>query len=619
MRRLIRRLLPGLGMVCAVAAVVMSSAFAAQAGADAQADSEKIVSYDVAIAIQHDASILVTEQIVYDFGSQERHGIIREIPVLSTYNDRYDRYYPVEVRSVQSPDAAAQWAVDNTGDTLVIKIGDPGQTFTGVHTYRLTYLVRDSMDAYRDHDELYWDAIGDQWNVSITQAVVRVTAPAEPIAAACWAGPHGSASKCQQAGIAGGAATFSQAWLGAHEALTVAVSIPKGVIAPPRPVLRERWSLQRAFALTPVSAGASGGLLAVLMMLGALVLIRGRRRRYVMSAPDLTGATPAPTGEPARLPGHDQPPMEPAPPEDLRPGQAGTLLDGVANPRDVTATIVDLAVRGYLRIEDTGEEAAPRDWRLVRLGKTGGLLDYEQILLDGLFMNTATDGDVPSVRLSELGSEFASELKRAQDALYTDVTTRGWFTTRPDRARRKWLVIGLAMFAVGVTAVIITAAKTQFGLVPVPLALAGLVLIGGVRWMPTRTAAGAVMTRRVAGFRRYITTAAAAQAHSAGQPGTLYDYLPYAIAFGCTRQWADLTDELVRTSQAPSWFDTGAPFNQGSVSALTRSSYYFSSMHHFATTANNWIASSGSGSGGSAFSGGGFSGGGGGGGGGGSW
>jgi len=35
----------------------------------------------------------------------------------------------------------------------------------------------------------------------------------------------------------------------------------------------------------------------------------------------------------------------------MRPGQAGTLLGGAASPRDATGTIVDLAVRGYLRIE----------------------------------------------------------------------------------------------------------------------------------------------------------------------------------------------------------------------------------------------------------------------------
>jgi uncharacterized membrane protein YgcG len=618
MRRFIRRLLSGLGVACAVPAVVVSSIFAGQIGTGAQTSPEKIVSYDVAIVIQHDASILVTEQIVYDFGSHQRHGIRREIPVLYSYSKRYDRYYPLAVRSVQSPDAPAQYTVDNTGDTVIIRIGDPNQTVTGVHTYRLTYLVQASMDAYVGYDALYWDAIGDQWNVPTGRATVRVTAPAAPIDAFCWAGPSSSNNSCQRARIANGGATFAQTGLGPHEALSVAVDLPKGVVAPPHPVLEERWSLQRAFALTPVSVGAFGGLLAILVMLGALVLARGRRRQYSMSAADLTGGTPAPAGGAMPLSRHNEPPMEPAPPEDLRPGQAGMLLDGVAHPRDVTGTIVDLAVRGYLRIEDTGETASP-DWRLVRLDKAGGLLDYEQILLDGLFVKATTDSGAPSARLSELGSEFALPLKRAQDALYTDVTRRGWFTARPDRTRRKWRVIGSAMVVAGVAAVIVAAAGTHhLGLVPIPVALAGLLLIVGPRWMPVRTAEGTALARRVEGFRRYIKTAAVAPAHPAGQPDTLYDYLPYAIAFGCTKQWADLTDSLTHTGQAPSWYQTGAPFTPGSLSSLPQSGY-FSSVHHFATAANNWVATTGSAAGGHGGGGGGSSGGGGGGGGGGSW
>jgi uncharacterized membrane protein YgcG len=483
-----------------------------------------------------------------------------------------------------------------------------------VHTYRLTYLVRGGMDGYADHDELYWDAIGDQWDVPIGQATVRVTAPAAPTRAACWAGPHGSATQCLQAEVANGAATFSQSGLAPHEGLTVAVSIPKGAIAPPHPVLQERQ--QRGFALTPVSAGVSGGLLAVLVIGGALVLVKGRRRPSV---------------------------MEPAPPGDLRPGQAGTLLDGIAHPRDITATIVDLAMRGYLLIEDTGEikdteeedtgetedtgeEEGSRDWRLVRLGKTDGLLDYERLLLDGLFLTAEKDSDVQSVRLSELGTEFASELERAQDALYTDVTDRGWFTTRPDQARRRWRAIGFFLFVVGVIAVITAAVTSDLGLVPIPLALAGLFLIAGARWMPMRTAAGTAMAARVEGFRQYITTVAAAGAHPAGPPGTVYDYLPYAIAFDCTEQWADLTDKLARTSQAPSWYQASEPRTPGSLSSLTQAGYYSAAMYHFATAANDRVASAGwdsgsgggSGFGGGTFSGG-FSGGGGGGGGGGSW
>jgi hypothetical protein len=38
-------------------------------------------------------SILVTEQITYDFGSSQRYGIIRAIPVRLRYNGTYDRIY----------------------------------------------------------------------------------------------------------------------------------------------------------------------------------------------------------------------------------------------------------------------------------------------------------------------------------------------------------------------------------------------------------------------------------------------------------------------------------------------------------------------------------------------
>ena len=599
-----RRLVPwlwGLGVMCAVAAAALTFVFAVPAGAGAQTGAEHIVSYDVAIAIQRDASILVSERIVYDFGGQARHGIFRTIPVLRPYNSSYDRYYPLEVRSVQSPDAPAPYTVDNSGGSVLIKIGDPDRTVTGVHTYRLTYLVHDSMTAHRRYDELYWNAIGGQWNVPISRAIVRVTAPGPVTRAACFAGPSGSTRPCQQASTVDGDATFRQAaGLGPHQAFTVTVDIPKGVVTPPHLVLKERWSPQRAFALTPVTLGAFGGLLVILIA-GALLLVMGRRRRYAASAAGLGGGTPPVADAVVADSGLEQPPMEPAPPERVRPGEAGTLLAGVVNPRDLTATIADLAVHGYLQIEDTGDGPSPA-WRLVWLGKTTGMLqDYEEILLHGLFLSGA-----PSVRLSQLGSGFASQLKRAKDALYTDVTRRGWFTARPDRVRRKWLAIGAAMFVAGVIAVVVAASGTHhFGLVPLPLALAGLAVMIGSGRMPVRTAEGAALTRRVEGFRRYLMTAAVAQAPSDGQPGTLYDYLPYAIAFGCTQQWAELTSSLARAGQAPAWYQPRAPFTPASLYSLS----------HFAADVNKTVATTTSGSGG----GGGFSGGGGGGGGGGSW
>lgn len=116
-------------VVCAVAVAALAVGLAMPAGA--QSYSEKIVSYDVGIVIQHDGALLVNERIVYDFGIDARHGIFREIPVRFGYNADYDRVYQLAVRSVRSPDAPAQYEVKRTGSSVLIKIGDPGQLVTG--------------------------------------------------------------------------------------------------------------------------------------------------------------------------------------------------------------------------------------------------------------------------------------------------------------------------------------------------------------------------------------------------------------------------------------------------------------------------------------------------------
>jgi len=333
MGRSIRLLLAGVAVACAIAAAALAAVLAAPAGAGAQSGAERVVSYDARIAIQRDGSILVTEQITYDFGSDQRHGIFRVIPVRLRYNGSHDRIYPVEVRSVYSDTGGSQYTVDSTGSAVGIKIGDPNRTVTGVHAYWLTYRVRGSLNGFADHDELYWNAVGNRWDVPIGRARVRVSAPVAVTRAACFAGPPGSAAACEQAVVAHGVARFRQAGLGPGEGLTVVVAIPKGVVASPGPTLRERWSLQRAFAVTPVSAAAGGGLLAVLAVLGALVLARGRDRRYSGPAAGIVDGAPVPAEEAVPLWGRAEPLTESTPRPVCARGRPGRCWTGWPTPR----------------------------------------------------------------------------------------------------------------------------------------------------------------------------------------------------------------------------------------------------------------------------------------------
>jgi uncharacterized membrane protein YgcG len=581
------------------------------AGAPALAQTgEAIRSYDVTIEVRTDDSIRVTEVIEYDFGSTLHHGIFRDVPTREAYDDRYDRVFPLHVESVSATiGASADYEVSNEpGGITRIKIGDPDLMTSGVHTYTIVYTVDAAMNGFPDHDELYWNAIGDQWEVPVDHATAIVEAPEEISDAACYAGPLKAYTACDRQKIEGETARFTQRGLFPFEAFTVVVALPKGAVAEPHPQLVEPWSIGRAFSRTFATLSVSGVLLLlVIAFCGRLFWTRGRDRRYVGSPVDQTMGNP--TGDSQAVPLFERgvAPVEFAPPEDLRPGQVGTIVDEQANTLDVTATIVDLAVRGYLTIEEIPKEGwfGKPDWTLHRTGKAdGGLFTYERTLLTGLFK----DGNDPA--LSSLKRTFSERLTKVEDELYADAVSRGWFVKRPDTIRASWHARGALLFIAGLVLTFVLAKWTTFGLAGIPVVVAGLLLTVGARWMPSKTAKGTAIARRVGGFRTVIETAETHMSRWAEEQNVFTRYLPYAIVFGCTEKWAKAFEGLQLMPPDTTWYRSSRPFIYADFGRT---------LDDFSVTTGGTIASTPASSGSSGFSSGGFSGGGGGGGGGGSW
>jgi uncharacterized membrane protein YgcG len=579
---------------------VMASAVPAQAD-----EGWVITSFHSDIHIESDSALTISEDITVDFGSQQKHGIFRTIPLRYRYTDNtHDRYYEMTVSSVtDGTTRPVPYTVTSQSDYEVIKIGDPSRLVTGVNRYVIAYRIVGAMNAFADHDELFWNVDGDLWPVPKKDVTATVFFPLGSFQkAACYQGPTGSVETCTLE-QSGGLATFrSTRELASGEQMSVVVGLSKGAVSVPPPLLeaRRRQFPQDAFDVNPLTVGVS--LLVLLAGIGLIARfwwLHGRDRAYLTQYYLTNDPRDAPEA-PFR---HEPVVVEFEPPQEMRPAQLGLILDESADTKDVTATIVDLAVRGFLTIS---EVAGMRDWMLTRKGgDVARLLPYEKTLLDGLFL-----GGRQQVKVSELKGTFQSTLRSAESQVYSDAMSRKLFRFRPDYLRGIAIVVAILVILAGAGLTFILGLLFGWGLVGLAVILTGLVLIVVHRSLSTRTAPGRDLMQHTLGFRLYMNTAEKYRQQFAEKAEIFTQLLPYAIVFGSVSRWAKAF-EGIDTSATNSWYVGQGPFQAALLS---------SSLASMNASLSSAIASSPPRSGSSSgFGGGGFSGGGGGGGGGGSW
>lgn len=570
--------------------------------------------FDVSLHINTDGSVDVVEHIVFNF-IDNSHGIERYIPTSYPVNNDYNRILTISnVRATSPSGAPTSLKTQEQGGVFYIRVGNPDRTVIGKQSYVLSYRVTGALNSVNGRAELYWNAIGDQWATEIQTASVTVTAP-KIAQATCFVGPAGSTALCGRASVTSQQAKFAHRHLPSDTPMTVVTAVPAGLVTVPAPVLEHRWTIQRAFTANLVHLLLTG--IVLVSGVGLVVYVayrRGRDRRFRDQVPGLTPAPGQAAPEDLRPWGASaEGPVEWSPPGDARPGLIGTLIDERADVLDVTATIVDLAVRGYLRIDELPRQGwfGSRDWKLVKLkDDDGSLLAYERSLFDALFKSGA------EVQLSDLKRHFATELSKVESKLYDEMVYRKWYNRRPDSTRSSWSLLAVVAIAAAGGITYLFVKYTTFGLVGIALVLAALALLLAARFMPARTGTGSAVLAQSLGFKRYLATAEAGQLKFEEAEQVFSKFLPYAIVFGVADHWAKVFQELAAagavTASATGLYWYTAPGGNWSFGD------FGSSINSFATTSAGSLTSAAA-SGGSGFGGGGFSGGGFGGGGGGGW
>ena len=589
--------------VARLALAALAATCAISISACTQDEGWIITSFQSDISIATDSLLTVTEDINVDFGSQLKHGIFRTIPLRYRFDDTHDRFFTLLVQSVTDGTRPLTYDdyVDNN-DNQVIKIGDPQIQLSGEQRYVITYKVEGAMNSFSDHDELFWNVDGSLWPASKSKVGATVHLPSAAIQkVACYQGAPGSTETCTKAGAGNTAMFESTRRFAPGEEMSVVTALTKGAVTVPPPMLegRVRHFPDGAFDTTPLTIGVS-----LLVLVGGIALVgwnwwlHGRDREYL--AQYYLNKDPREHAEP--IGSHQPVVVEFGPPGDMRPAQLGVILDQSADTKDVSSTIVDLAVRGCLTIS---EVPGKKDWMLTWKGcDPSKLLPYENTIFDGLFSGRH------EVTISELKGTFAPELRTAESQLYTDALERKLFTARPDQARAAWGCLGVAVGLAGAAATFFLGVQFGWGLIGAAVVVVGIVLTATFPFMAQRTAAGRDLLQHTLGFRLYMTTAEKYRQQFAEKAEIFTQLLPYAIVFGCVSLWAKAF-EGIDTSAASTWYAGPGPFQAALLSSNLES------MNSSISSAISYSPpSSGSSSG---FGGGGSSGGGGGGGGGGSW
>jgi uncharacterized membrane protein YgcG len=552
------------------------------------ARSWRISDFNDNIVVFVDGSASVHERITIAFEG-EWHGIHRFIPIEYPGPNGTNYTLFLKVKGVTDGDGhKLKYDASTARGMRDLKIYIPGAV-NATRTVVIDYIVRNGVRFFEDHDEFYWNVTGNDWPVPIDDASARVSFPnsaAGSLRAQAFTGVYGSAERNATTEINGpDVSAETNAPLPMRGGLTVDVYIPKGVLADPGAFTRAMWFL-----------GSNPVVFLPFWTLGVMFVLWWYKGRD----PD-PGLSVAPMYEP---------------PSGFSPAETGTLLEDTIHPRDITSTLVDLAVRGYVKIEEVDDKGLVfhhKDYIFHLLKPQtdwSGLAPHERVMLENVFASGQ------ETRLSSLKNRFYTAIPVIRQDIMAALRNKGMYLLDPQSASGySFLAIFviLAPFAIAQY----TGYKDFFSSV---ILLVGSVTISAFLWwlfarqMTAKTVKGARTRIAILGFQEFMNRVDADRLKRM-PPDTFEKFLPYAMALGVEHHWAQAFAGIVK--DPPSWYVAPAGYAYGTAfnpilfstsmhSMANDMGQVFVSAPRASSTGSGWGGGSGGG-----FSGGGFGGGGG--------
>lgn len=496
--------------------------------------AESINSFISEITLSSEGSFSVVETITYDFGDEERHGIFRALPTSHPQESSAyfkERVIEIDIESITVGDEAVPFSTDEDLGELTVKIGDPDRTITGEHTYKLQYTVTGGLSYYDSGEiELYWNVTGNSWEVPMNEVEARILDP-EGLTQDerhCYVGTVGTTEECAIS-TSTTAIIFVAEQLEPKEGLTIAQALDIALV--------EKQMVER-FLLWP------------LWLVGALLWLLGLgwfSYRHLVAHKSTRSIV-----------------AEYEPYQDFKPMYTGVLFDGRVDSRDITAGIVYLAEQGFFKIKHTGRKMFfffETDDYEITLSRPYNELqtDFQRTIFTLMFDKDAATGS--SIALSELTKDTTKQkenyklVNQLRTDAEADLIKQGFFEYR----WRKLVQVGLTLL-VGLLALL--GLNAWLGAdIAAPLAISVFTFVVSVIALAVsyrrRTLQGYEALDHLKGFKEFlsVTDKERFKFHNAPRksPEQFMAFLPYAIAFGVEKEWAEVFKDI--SLPEPSWYE----------------------------------------------------------------
>ncbi len=562
---------------------------------------EEIKNYEVNLFLNKDSSINVEEKIDYDFGNNYKHGIYRFIPnhfqvkgqeKWNGLKERKLKFSDLEVYMDNQKKFPAEKNKNENGNYF-IKIGDKDRLITGFHQYKIKYKVEGSLRYFDDYAEIYWNAIGLDWQKPIKK--VKVVIKSDGIKfenKACYQGKLNSKEKCN---INNNVFESNRVLL-PHEGLAVSVSFPKEAV---QKVEFWGWSNIGLFAII------FG--IAISFIGGIIIFLRRYLNKFKPNKPIIPIYRPY---------------------KNYHPALTGYLIDKKFDPQDITAGILFLAQKGIIEIERVEEKGFLFGTNVDYIFRLKKNIEEVEDKLDQMFVrliftktkNIFSSGDVVDIlfkkaNLNEEVEELNSEVKlsdfsnKSEDLYSQKKSIISWLEQYVKKNKllessfALVILVGLIPILVLIIAFFIHSDKSGF----VIMILIPMFVFIAPFLKSRYTKQGWEIKNSLDGFKMFLEMTEKERIEMLNapelNPKEFFEYLPYAVAFGVEKKWKEQFKNI--TLPQPDWYVGQGPFVANSV---------LSDISTISSSITSTMKTSASGS-----SGGGFSGGGSGGGGGGSW